>query len=476
MTSTEGPERQDLPLCVDLDGTLIRSDLLHDGLARLLTRPADLARVLACLPDRARLKAQLAGLVTLHPERLPYNADLLEFLSAERARGRYLVLATAADAGWARAVAAHLGLFDEVIASEGGHNLKGTAKAAALVARFGERGFDYAGNSADDLPVWRVAAHALVVGAPPGLAEQAQTLAPVIYRSRATARLPALRVALRPHQWLKNLLVFVPILTAHALLRPVDWGWGLLAFAAFCATASAIYLVNDLTDIEADRAHPRKRRRPFASGALPVPIGLAAAVGLLALGLILAAVAGMVSAMVTYAALSLLYSAVLKERPLVDVFVLSGLYTLRIVGGGLATGHVVSLWLLTFSGFLFLGLAIMKRVDELQSAGVAPARRGYVSGDAAMLQAFGIAASFASAVVLTLFVQSETVGAGYRSPTLLWGVVPLLLFWQCRLWLAVARGFMHHDPIVYAARDRVSWAVGAATAAVLIAAKSGLPW
>jgi 4-hydroxybenzoate polyprenyltransferase len=284
--------------------------------------------------------------------------------------------------------------------------------------------------------------------------------------------------AMRPHQWLKNLLVFVPILTAHALGEVGSWVNAALAFAALSATASAIYIVNDLTDLAADRRHPRKRRRPFASGALdPVSGGIMAAF-LLTLGIGLGHACGVLPVLAVYAACSLSYSFKLKELPLVDIFTLAALYTLRLFAGGEATGHLVSLWLLGFSSFLFLSLAALKRVEELmalaQRSGRQAARRGYLAEDAAILQMFGCCAAFMSSVVLALFVQNEAAAQQYASPALLWATVPLILFWECRLWLSTARGYMHDDPIVYAARDWVSWLVAAAVTIILIAAR--FPW
>jgi 4-hydroxybenzoate polyprenyltransferase len=290
------------------------------------------------------------------------------------------------------------------------------------------------------------------------------------------AVVPELLRAMRPYQWVKNILAFVPILTAHALTEGSAWVGGIIMFLAFCLTASAIYLVNDLLDLAADRAHPRKRMRPFARGAVPLPIGAAAAGVLLAAGLGLALIGHVVWVIVLYAVMSVGYSFVLKQLPLVDVFMLGALYTIRLFGGGEATGHRLSLWLLGFSSFLFLSLALLKRVEEMMSltgsGGSRSARRGYSAADTAILQLFGVASAFASSIVLALFVQSEATAQHYASPNLLWFVVPLMLFWQCRMWLAGARGCMHHDPIIYAARDRVSWGIGAATALVLVAAKS----
>ena len=291
----------------------------------------------------------------------------------------------------------------------------------------------------------------------------------------------ALLKALRPHQWVKNVLVFVPIVTASALFDMVAWRDALLMFFAFCCTASAIYVVNDLTDLAADRQHQRKRHRPFASGALPLYHGPIVVPGLLLLGGGLAAAAGAFHVVVLYAVCSMLYSFKLKSLPLVDVFMLAALYTIRLFGGGEAAGYPVSLWLLGFSSFLFLSLAIVKRVAELMTlapatghkTGHKPAGRGYRAGDLDILRLMGVASSFTSCLVLALYVQSDLALGLNKLDQLYWGIVPLMLFWQCRIWLATARGKMHDDPIVYAAKDPTSWVIGGSVFA--IAAMAHLP-
>jgi 4-hydroxybenzoate polyprenyltransferase/phosphoserine phosphatase len=466
-----------LPLCVDLDGTLVRSDTLVEGFCALATDPRVFGALRRLANGRAAFKQAVAAGVRLDPALLPYNETLLAYLRTQKAAGRRLILATAADQRIAHVIAAHLGIFDEVIASDGTNNLKGAAKARALTDRFGVKGFVYAGNAISDLPIWRQAAAVIVVNAPAGVASQVHGSLPVeLTIADQPALLPELLKAMRPHQWVKNILAFVPILTAHALTEASAWIGGIVMFLAFCFTASAIYLVNDLLDIAADRAHPRKRLRPFARGAIPLPIGAAAAAVLLTAGVGLALIGHVAWIVAVYALMSVSYSFGLKQLPLVDVFMLGGLYTIRLFGGGEATGHRLSLWLLGFSSFLFLSLALLKRAEEMMSLGSSggskAARRGYSAADTPILQLFGVASAFASSIVLALFVQSEATAQHYASPNLLWFVVPLLLFWQCRMWLSGARGYMHHDPIVYAARDWVSWAIGATMAGVLIAAKS----
>lgn len=287
-------------------------------------------------------------------------------------------------------------------------------------------------------------------------------------------RLYAVWSAMRPHQWVKNLLVFVPILTADALDNSRSWIGALMTFCAFSATASAIYVVNDLCDLEADRQHPRKRQRPFASGVLSMRVGAIIALLLFLVGMAIGLASGVERILLVYATACVLYSIYLKHVALVDIFMLACLYTIRLFAGGVATGHLVSSWLLAFSVFIFLSLASIKRVAELKTIG--PNRpetrvRGYKADDISILQALGIAASFASSVVLTLYVQSSHVAANYSYPDLLWGIVPVILFWQCRMWLTTGRGEMHDDPLIFAVGDRVSYLVLFILLGIVIAAR-----
>ena len=469
----------DLPLCVDLDGTLVRGDTLVEGMLTL-AGSARLGVLLGAMASgRARLKARVAELAPPDPALLPYNEALVDWLSAQRAAGRRLVLATAANAHVAEAIAAHLGLFDEVLASSDSHNLKGPAKAAALVERFGERGFAYAGDARADLAVWARAGAAVLVDVAPSVA--AQVTAPIEHR--IATRPPLLRTllrAMRPHQWVKNLLVFVPILTANALDDVASWQGGMLAFVAFCAVASGIYMVNDLLDLAADRAHPVKRRRPFAAGDAPAVAGIVLGISLFVFGATVAAWGEILFVVVTYGIISVAYSVWLKRQPLVDVFALAGLFTIRVFGGGEASGHALSLWLLAFASFLFLSLALIKRVAEILEAAERRQRRrvpgrDYGLEDIGILQAFGVAAAFSATLVLALYVQAEASSGRFAAPGLLWAMVPLVLLWSCRMWLSTARGYMLHDPILYAARDRVTWAITVAVIGLMLAAHWGLP-
>ena len=467
-----------LPLCIDLDGTLTPSDTLVEGVLATLGRDATIGALRALAQGgRASLKRFVAGAAPLDASLLPYTEPLLQYARAQRAKGRRVILVTAADQAVARSVAEHLGIFDEVIASDGRENLRGAAKAAALVRRFGRSGFAYAGNDASDVAVWREAGAAILVNAPQRIAAAARALCPVEaeFPPRSDAARGLLR-AVRPHQWSKNFLIFVPVFTAHLEGSGSAWLFAFLAFFAFSATASAIYLINDLTDLAADRRHPRKRLRPFASGAVSPRLGITAAATLILMGLVMGELSGTLPTLLLYAVISTIYSLRLKELPLVDVFTLAGLYTLRLLAGAEAIGQPLSLWLMGFSAFLFLSLALVKRSEELRAAAEHGdewlARRGYRPSDAGILQTFGVAAAFSATLVLALFVQSEATAQRYASPGLLWAVVPLVMFWLCRIWLSAARGYMHDDPIVYAARDRVSWVVAGLVFLILVAAKS----
>jgi 4-hydroxybenzoate polyprenyltransferase/phosphoserine phosphatase len=470
-------ESRKMPLCVGLNGTLLCSNVLLEGLLTIVVNPRLLAKLLRLLTHQpARLKQQIAELAMLDPKLLPYNEELLHYLRTQRETGRPLVLATSADMRASRAIADHLGLFDQVICSDGARNLKGEAKAAALVGRFGRRGFIYVSNNGSDMPVWREAHSIIVVNARPAVREKARNEAPVETEfNNRPSLLHSAFLAMRPAQWVKNLLVFVPMFMAHALDDFAAWIAALGMFGAFCVTASGTYILNDLTDLATDRQHLRKRYRPLASGKLPIITALVLAIILMSLGFTISALLSALPLIVTYALMSVSYSLALKRFALADVFVLSALYTLRLLAGGFVTGHPVSLWLLGFSGFLFLGLALLKRSGELTMAArtrndFIVARRGYRQSDAIMIQILGCASAFASTVVLALYVGSPAALAGYRSSELLWAAVPLILFWQCSLWLSAARGQMDDDPIAYLLRDWMSWIVAGAVLVLYILA------
>jgi 4-hydroxybenzoate polyprenyltransferase/phosphoserine phosphatase len=464
-------------LCVDLDGTLLRSDLLYESLLALLARNPLFALLVPfwLLRGKAYVKRQLASRVTLQVETLPYDERVVAMLRATPQRPR--VLCTASDRLLVQPIADHLGVFDEVIASDGARNLAGHAKAEALVERYGERGFDYLGNHRVDLPVWKHAAGAVVVNASESLANQARA------QTRLIDHLPGqpggLRTwikALRLYQWLKNLLVLVPLLTAHRLFEPEALVNAALAFLAFGLCASGVYLLNDLLDLAPDRQHPRKRNRPFAAGTLPLFHGLVATPLLTLAGFALALWTSPAFALVllVYFITTLAYSFTLKRIVMIDVVVLAALYTVRIIGGAFAIDSPRSFWLLAFSMFIFLSLALLKRYTELAAAATQGKQkasgRGYSVADLPLVQSFGTAAGYIGVLVFALYINSTDSLRLYATPQVLWLLCPVLLYWISRAWFVAHRGDMHDDPIVFAARDRVSQAVGLAGLIIVMAA------
>jgi 4-hydroxybenzoate polyprenyltransferase/phosphoserine phosphatase len=465
-----------LPLCVDLDGTLIHTDSLHEA---LMVASRDLLAVFKAVArlgrGKAAFKQSVYGIADLDAAHLPYNLQLIEFLRSEHARGRKLFLVTAADKGIAEAVATELGFFSEVICSDGARNLRGRAKADVLVERFGAKGFCYAGNDVTDLEVWKVAGSGILVNAPSRLGVRARAAVPIEAEfAPRQHNFKALIKAMRPHQWAKNVLVFLPIVASTEFFDITAWQRTALLFVSFCCAASSIYIVNDLVDLSADRRHPRKKLRPFASGNLSVRAGLLLSMALAALALVVGGPVGAIPLVLGYAALSSSYSFVLKEKALVDVFILASLYTIRIFAGGVVSGHAVTEWLIGFAIFMFLSLALSKRVAELigtrSRAGGLLSRRAYADQDIPILQVMGVAAAFVAALVLSLYLQSQTARSLYLHPQWLLLVVVAVLFWFARVWLLTSRGKMDDDPVVWAVKDRQSQILGVIVAIAMVAA------
>jgi 4-hydroxybenzoate polyprenyltransferase len=444
--------------------------MLHESALRVMRdKPLHVLRIPYWLTrGKAFLKSRLASHTDFDPASLPYNQDLLVWLQAQREAGRRLILCTASDRAIAEPIAKHVGLFDEVMASEGTSNLAGRNKAAALDERFGRGNYDYVGNSSADLHVWQSARRAIVVNASERLARAASKVTEVEKAFPAPALgLGMLRRVLRAHQWLKNVLLFVPLLAAHDIFNSASWMALLLAFVSFSLCASTVYIANDLFDLESDRVHPRKRNRPFASGAVPAWMGVVIAPLLLIASLLIGSRvgAGFIAWLLFYFGLTCIYSWRLKKLVLVDCLTLAVLYTLRIVAGAAATGLQLSFWLLAFSLFLFLSLAFVKRYAELQlqilHGKVKLHGRGYTTPDAPLIQMLGINTGVAAVIVLALYLNSDAVIIQYAKPELVWGAVPVMLFWISWIWMQAHRGHMHDDPLVFAVKDKVSLVAGA---------------
>ena len=476
-----------LPLYVDLDGSLTPSDTLHESVLLFIKQnPLNLLRLLAWLPrGKAAFKRRLADAVRPDPATLPYHEPFVRHLMTEREQGRTLVLASAADARIVREVAEHLGCFTDTLGTEpGGPNLSRAHKREAIEAHARARGHEawaYVGNSRDDLAVWAGAREAIAVNAPGSVLRELRGSHP---QAREFAREPlslkTVLKAIRLKQWAKNALLFIPVLTAHSL-DPHAWGLMLLAFVSFGLCASATYLVNDLLDLPSDRVHRIKRRRPLAAGSIAIPTAVVLGVAMIVAAFALAWVvsAGFTALLLLYTVVTLAYSMRLKRIPLIDVLVLSALYTLRIGAGAVAAGVDLSNWLLAISIFLFLSLALVKRCAELEElvdedATLAPGR-GYRANDLASLRAMGMSSGFMAVLVLTLYIDSQNSQKLYAHADWLWAAAPVLLLWIMRIWLKTGRReLVGEDPLQFALRDPFSWGTVAVMGAIGVVATVGV--
>ena len=465
-----------LPVYVDLDGTLISSDMLWETLWLLLCREpwAIFLTPLWLRRGKAGFKQEVASRVEFDPTLLPYRGEVVRYLEGARERGRRVVLATASHRRIAEPIAAHLGFFDAVLATSEATNLAGGSKLEAIRADAGGSGFEYLGNDAADIPIWSEAAIATQV-APSRSARAARDGFGGEVGEIETPQLglrPALK-ALRAYQWVKNALLWLPIFLAHEMAETAKFMSVFMAFTCFCAIASSTYMLNDLLDIESDRRHPRKRTRPFAAGTLAIPSGLALMSGLMVFGFALSlatlswAATGMLA---IYTVLTVSYSLHLKEKLFVDVLMLAALFTHRVLSGAVAADVRISPWLLAFSLFFFLSLALLKRYAELlatEGAGEASnARRAYQVMDIGLVENMGLSAGYMAVLVLCLFVSSDDVSNLYPNPDLLWLVMPLFLYWISRMWFLARHKVLLDDPVLFAAKDRVSYLTGALFALV----------
>lgn len=472
------------PLVLDLDGALIRADLLVEGMASLLRRnPLFLFALLWWLVrGRAFLKRKVAQWAAIDIDALPVNEELVAFARAERAKGRIVVLATAADEIMTRRLAKRFDFIDEVMSSNGGLNLKGQAKAAALIQAY-PAGFDYAGDARADLPVWRAAHGVIIVEASPKLTRMAGKFGKTLAIFPRLSRFAALRKSLRLHQWAKNVLIFAPLMLGGKAADLTAWTMAATAFLALGLTASATYLLNDIWDLPHDRKHWSKRSRPIASGHLPITHAASASALGLGAGLMLAFAIGwpVALAIAAYVILTLAYSMSLKRVAILDAATLGGLFSLRIAIGVAAAGVVWSPWLLTFSMFLFTSLSFAKRHVEMRGAqrqgrSGKLAGRGYTPADEPVILSFGIATGIASVVIFILYLNQEAFrNAAFVAPLALWLFPPILFLWLGRIWTLCAREELQDDPVAFAVRDPVSLALGVIVGIGFFIAALGLP-
>ncbi len=466
-------------LVVDLDDTLVKTDMIFETAWSVFSSDIKAAfnAIKYIFSGRAALKQQLAALAQIDIAHLPYNEIVLEFVRDWREKGGRVALVTASDCKIAEAIADHIGLFDEVHASQGGRNLKGPVKAEFLVERFGAGNFEYIGDARADLPVWKCAKRAITVNASASLKKAVEAISTnsVHLGSQHITWKPYAK-ALRPNQWLKNTLIFVPAIASHDASSDT-WIQALLAFIAFNLVASSVYVLNDLLDLSADRDHPRKRFRPLASGSIPLLHGSLMVPGLLVLGFLTALTVGrleFIGMILGYYVLTTAYSLSLKRRLVIDICTLASLYTIRVLAGGAATGLPLSVWLLAFSIFVFLSLASVKRqaelVDGMATGRLQAAGRAYHVEDLPIVAMMAIASGYVSVLVLALYINTPAMRSLYSYPQLLWGVCLILLYWISRMVMIAHRGKMDDDPIVFAARDRASRICGLLIAGIAISA------
>lgn len=461
-------------LCVDLDGTLIATDMLWESAFSVLkVRPWLLLMLPVWLSrGRAHLKHRLAEAAHIDFSTLPYRQHVLDLLETEKGRGRAVVLATASDRLIAEGISRHLGLFTKVLASDGTTNLKSRAKEALLVEEFGMGNFDYIGDGRADIPCWKSAVVAMTVD--PSWANRLPNLQSLEDAHKPpVSTLKSLIRAIRPHQWAKNLLLFVPALAAHRFEWSVQWDL-ILAFCSLSLCASGGYILNDLLDVTADRQHPRKRFRPFAAGDLSLSTGILLVLVAWVIGLGLAAIylpTSFVLAVLLYLVATGTYSLRLKREAVLDVMFLAGLYVMRVIAGGAATGIPVSTWMLAFTLFVCLSLAFLKRFIEVRSRPVSSTTnvpgRGYIADDAAWLHSAGTTCAYLSAVVLAIYVNNADVTRLYGNPDRLLLICPILLYWATRIWFKAHRGAMHDDPLVAVAADPMTYILAAMSAVIV---------
>jgi 4-hydroxybenzoate polyprenyltransferase len=469
------------PIAVDLDGTLIYTDMLYETFVRALFRSPWIIFLLLpwLLKGRAYLKYQLTEHSEIDVEVLPYNVELIEYLSAKK--DTKIVLCTATNQELAEKISAHLGIFSETMGSSLQCNLAGTTKAKALVEKFGEKEFIYAGNEIRDLKIWEKAKGALVVGS-----TQLATKATEVCAVEKTFNSPRLSIktvlkAIRLHQWVKNALIFIPLITSHKFTELPLFLACVIAFIAFGLCASATYLINDLSDLDSDRKHSKKRLRPLARGTLSIHSGFVIIVLLLTAAVICALMVNLLFFLVLcgYTAITLGYSFWFKRLQTVDIVVLASLYTIRIIAGGAAISVVPTFWLLTFSMFVFLCLAIIKRISELikknqdhiQSAVGGDAAkisgRGYYTSDIDILRSLATSSGLVSILVFAMYIDSSDVALLYNFPQALWLVCPVFAYWVMRILIMTSRGEVDEDPITFALKDTRSWFAGAAIVAAI---------
>ena len=458
-----------LPLCVDLDGTLIQTDSLWEACLRLISQNPFMILLfpLWLFLGKAGFKHKISQHVELAPSSLPFNANLLKYLTQQRLHNRHIVLVTAANKNIAESIAAHLNIFDEIFASDESNNLSGNNKAKVLIDKFGDKEFVYAGNANVDLKVWKNSAAAIVVNGTETLINKVKAITTIdeVFPTQQKISLKIILKAIRIHQWTKNALIFTALILSHNWFNHSAIQLSLFAFLSFSFAASSIYLINDLIDLEADRKHKTKKHRPLAAGILSIQSAVFMVPILLVFSFLFASQINIdfIIILFSYLILTTAYSLYLKPVALLDVITLTSLYTIRIVAGAAAINVPLSYWLLAFSMFIFLSLALIKRFSELQNlihqGETTSVSRGYHTDDLPAVSLFGITSGYISVLVLVLYTHDLQADTLYANPDWLWFVAVAVLYWISRMWLLAFRGQMNEDPVLFAIHDRNSYIV-----------------
>jgi 4-hydroxybenzoate polyprenyltransferase len=464
----------ELPIVVDHSALILTEPLVESFFALLASRPnSALAAVRALRNGKAEFKSKLADGTIAASESLPLDQEVVAFLQAEKAKGRRVYLASGSDMRRVDGVVEYLGVFDGILSLDG--TCDPSVSADRLCEVFGDRGFDYVGRGQVDEQISRRTRILYITETSPARVEAARAWALDVQAIGARRNVWREYVrALRPHQWLKNLLIFAPALAAHRADNVLFAAF--IAFVSLSLCASSLYILNDLIDLRNDRAHPRKRFRPFAAGRIPLAHGIILVPGLLlvsiALGLFLPF--EFVLVLIGYAFLSCAYSLALKRRMIVDVVTLACLYGSRLAAGAAATAVPLSPWLIALALFLFFSLALMKRwaelADHLTREKGDPLGRGYQLDDLPVIRSMATASGYVSVLVLALYINGDAGGVLYRHPDRLWLNCVLLLFWVSRMIMVTHRGRMHDDPLVFAATDRISQLVVLSGAIITLSA------
>jgi len=471
-------------IAVDLDGTITFVDTLQETVVLLVKKNPFILFLLPfwLLRGIAFFKLKVAENSELDVTTLPYNQPFIDWLREQRANKKKIVLCTAANNYVAEAISVHLGLFDDIIASDVYTNLKSINKRRALEKRYGERGYDYAGNSSADIEVWAGASQSIIVNANKRLQSEVSKVASVsrVFSSENVKIFDLLNL-LRLHQWLKNLLLFVPLLVSHKFDNPQNLNNIIIAFLSFSFCASSVYIINDIFDLESDRKHLIKKNRLISSGKLSIATSLVIAFFTITLSILLGTMVGtkFLIVLLLYLILTIIYSLVLKSIVLVDCFTLSAFYTFRIIAGGVAISLSLSFWLLLFSVFIFLSLAFLKRYSEIvlmKSDGKNILYgRGYIISDVFLLQIMGLSSGYISTLILALYISNgDNVSSLYTHPIVILLMTPLVLFWISWLWFKAARNEIHFDPIIFALRDKVSLSIAFIMVVIFLYATTGI--